>query len=373
MLHPARWLLLATIFFFVGIQQAGIRRRLFTVLHIVTILLFFISQLRGIAPLPENVISFFFGWLVHTSGMLAVDSKITHLSSLPPLRRLQATFLLWIDFRNIHHDHGVGRACYIGPKDRIVFGLRRIMHALILLVLKHGIMCYLAKPLLHTLDLVPDDFSPMNQGLLPSFEMRGLILRLVVSTQWVCTTYLHLSAAHDLFAVLFVSILGWSSKSDWPPLYGSISSAYSLRRFWGSFWHRLHNAPFARYTPSILVHQSNQLSYGTALKNTLRSFWIFLMSAVCHGMVGLVVYRQANFSAEIRFFLSNWIICLLETILIQVLKKWKKRPDINSIRWKWALRFIRRVCGYTSVFFFFFCTVPAWRYPLVYNTWVLSR
>ena len=36
---------------------------------------------------------------------------------------------------------------------------------------------------------------------------------------------------------------------EWPPLFGSISEAYTLRRFWGVFWHKLDLGIFKMYTP----------------------------------------------------------------------------------------------------------------------------
>jgi len=42
------------------------------------------------------------------------------------------------------------------------------------------------------------------------------------------------------FAANFVSLLQWDQPDGWPPLFGSISEVYSLRRFWGVFGHQLN-------------------------------------------------------------------------------------------------------------------------------------
>ncbi|KAG8169352.1 hypothetical protein KVR01_000097 [Diaporthe batatas] len=48
---------------------------------------------------------------------------------------------------------------------------------------------------------------------------------------WLCTCILNLFM-NNVGAVVAV-LLGLSSPTDWPPLYGPFSEAYTIRRFWG--------------------------------------------------------------------------------------------------------------------------------------------
>ncbi|KAK4452253.1 hypothetical protein QBC34DRAFT_457307 [Podospora aff. communis PSN243] len=50
--------------------------------------------------------------------------------------------------------------------------------------------------------------------------------------------YLLLSSLHEIFSLIFVCLLRLDEPHEWPPLYGSIESAYTIRRFWREFWHR---------------------------------------------------------------------------------------------------------------------------------------
>ncbi|KAI2465195.1 hypothetical protein F4781DRAFT_410266 [Annulohypoxylon bovei var. microspora] len=62
---------------------------------------------------------------------------------------------------------------------------------------------------------------------------------------------------------------------------------------------------------------------------------------------------------EIRFFLSNYIVCWAETVAKPVMQ----RRYLQNI----GLNIWLRLLGYAWVFSFFFCTVPALKYPLVYE------
>jgi len=53
------------------------------------------------------------------------------------------------------------------------------------------------------------DFSPINQGLLPYLSVEDVLFRGYDSIGWIIYTYSTLTAAHDILAVIFVSLLRW--------------------------------------------------------------------------------------------------------------------------------------------------------------------
>ncbi|KAH8645459.1 hypothetical protein BX600DRAFT_556260 [Xylariales sp. PMI_506] len=61
-----------------------------------------------------------------------------------------------------------------------------------------------------------------------------------------------LSAYHDAFAIFFSGILGLDSLEEWPPIFGSISHATTMRGFWAHFWHRLVYRSFSYYSKLLL-------------------------------------------------------------------------------------------------------------------------
>ena len=57
-------------------------------------------------------------------------------------------------------------------------------------------------------------------------EVAGVLLGYGISG------YIAESTAYDLFSIIAVG-LGISEVADWPPLFGSITEAYTIHRFWG--------------------------------------------------------------------------------------------------------------------------------------------
>ncbi|KAL2194242.1 hypothetical protein P885DRAFT_71561 [Corynascus similis CBS 632.67] len=133
------------------------------------------------------------------------------------------------------------------------------------------------------LHIIPSDFGLNKQALLPPTGLREICLRSVMSVSWIWNSYSLLTSSHDLLAVLFVSVIRWDRPDEWPPLFGSITDATSQRRFWGVFWHRLHVSLFD--------------------------------SSPCHAASNWVVMGRTSVVGEFRFFISNWFICLLETVI----------------------------------------------------------
>ena len=377
LLHVVSWFFLAAVLFFIGIQQNGLKRRWTACLHLFSSCLCLTAYglnnhpaRRNQDPFPEYVVAFYIGWTVHTMGVLLYNhNSSSQLSSFLLPQRLRAIVLLWIDFRDIQavQDAAIPQPRILHSRCRISFGLVRLRQALIFLASEHILTQHFARPWLDSLQLTLDDFAPCNQRLLPSLTQRSLALRAIVSTQWIWTTYFHLSAAHNLCAFFFVSVFGWSIQSDWPPLYSSILLAPCLRRFWGKFWHRLHVAPFSRFIHEISSHmrKTNPSEHSSLPRNALYSFLIFFLSAWCHGMVDLIVYHQITFMRQVEFFCLNWLMCLIETMVDRIAAEdWLLVKHAN--RGKTVDR-LRRVAGYMYVFTFFFCAAPRWRYPIVYN------
>ncbi|GKT93724.1 toxin biosynthesis protein [Colletotrichum tofieldiae] len=244
---------------------------------------------------------------------------------------------------------------HAAPQGGISFGLERILRALALWLLDRYIYEIFITRTLGSLPLGISSFAPANQALFPGspwasshFTRADLILRAVTCTHWIWSTYSGLTVAHHACAALFVSVLVWDSPEDWAsqPLFGSVWDAYTLRRFWGVFWQRLHVVPFSACTPPWIP-------------KALRALWVFLLSAACHALANWVLYRRACALSEVRFFVSNWAVCLLETACGLDDQKAAAKPGSTIVSWG------RRLVGLGFVWTFFFCTVPAWQYPVV--------
>ncbi|KAK4237974.1 hypothetical protein C8A03DRAFT_44210 [Achaetomium macrosporum] len=263
-----------------------------------------------------------------------------------PLIRLRAIFRIWGNPRRLRL---ADNSLSLSTSIRVTFALHRCGYALLLLAIRHPTAAFTTN-ILHGLHLTRRDFGPDKQGFLPPLTKRDLSLRVVISTQWIWDTHLLLSAAHALLAVLFVSVFQWDRPDEWPPLFSNITKACSLRRFWGVFWHRLHIGSFDAYLPMCAI-----------ISRALRALWMFTLSAILHAVSNWILTRRANIAQELRFFLSNYVVCLVETVV-----------EGKSARGTVALQCPHasvgtRVLGYIWVASVVFCLVPAWQYPLVYG------
>lgn len=365
-LRPICFLFLATILFTIGICQSYHPRSICACLYILAALFCFGS----LHDFPAELVTFYLGWMVHTSGILLLGETSPRRFSSSLVHEFKTIFFLWTNFRGMKpFNNGITpNNSTFGP--RFSFAMRRVLRTLGLLALNHGMTELLIKPTLASLGIIRADFSLAKQGLVPPTGRTDLILRLIISTLWIWKTYFILTVSHDVSAVLFVSVLQWNDMSEWPPLFGSILDAVSISEFWGSFWHRLHVLPYLRFQPSIssLGYCPPWIRKSAVARNGFRAFWVFLCSAVCHVALNHVVYGRLYLKAELRFFLCNWCVCLGEKMLKRAKMGGEGYSNVNTRAQNGAVGLVSRIGGYTFVLGFFFCTVPAWRYPLIFDS-----
>lgn len=362
--RPLGWLLLAIISFFIGVQLSGRARRVAAISHIIIVFYFLASGPKVLALFPFSAlfVPLVHGFTIQATWILLSREPSLQICTVPRLQRIRPTIAFLTDLRGLQRSGAPVSGREGEATNRLSFAARKSIHALGLWLLEYLVTKVVVVRLFQFLQLTLDDVAPDKQSFLPSMVYRDLAIRTITSTHWIGSTYCLMSAAHDLCAVLFVSILRWNSASDWPPLFGQLSNAFSLRRFWGSFWHKLHVAPFEAFMPSSIRRQKGDSVQTATLKNALRSLWVFAVSAACHARMNWALYRQNTVMSEIRFWAVNWAVCFLETILARIVKDTSLELRVRRQHWR-----LRRGLGYICVWAYFMCTVPAWQYPLLYN------
>ncbi|KAI0117635.1 hypothetical protein F4776DRAFT_635904 [Hypoxylon sp. NC0597] len=361
-LLPVFWFSLATVSFFLAIQKSDntYLRYILLILHVT----FNICCLNthGIALYPQIVMPFLIGLAIHTTSILLVDKIALNLGSTPILHRLRAIYRTWMNIRRVElSDHNAVESEDGITPSRVSFSFRRLCRLLLLWLVSQQVL-KVVSDYSRRMEIGIMDFAPSKQGLFPPMTHRDLTLRAITSVYWIWDSYVCLTLGHDFFAILFVLVLRWDLPTEWPPLFGSLADSYSIRRFWGVFWHRLHIRPFLAFTPSILCTTGDKKLETTRkriLRGAFRSLWIFTMSAGCHAATNYVRLRRNTVYSEMRFFLLNYVACLLETVAGRSVKVGTLLGEHRDSSW---MRFL----GYVWVFAFFFCTVPGWQYPIVY-------
>lgn len=103
----------------------------------------------------------------------------------------------------------------------------------------------------------PGDFSPVRETFIRRLAfssstqvpvtLRETALRGMIAVWWAINAYVGLTIAHIVLSIIFVLLLRTDRQADWPPIFGSISEAYSIRRFWSKFWHRIVVRPYTNH------------------------------------------------------------------------------------------------------------------------------
>ncbi|KAI0100944.1 membrane bound O-acyl transferase family-domain-containing protein, partial [Nemania sp. FL0031] len=304
-MHPFTSFFLSFAIFYFAIQhQRGYIRHLLSLCHVMILLGCLRTEALQSLPLPPRLwVQFVLSAALHTSSTLILEQGHLTLENLSFSRRLKTVVRTWANIRrvplkgeagNIQHTH--------------IVSMWKVIH-IFFLVITQKIISSLFFYALVSLNIQMSDFGSVKQGLVLPLGAKDVCLRAMLSLRWIWDTYFLLNICHHFLALTFVAILRWDLPQEWPPLFGSVADTYSLLRFWGVFWHRLHTNVFEVLMPQVLMNALQQAREprrrrSTAWEKSLRALWMFTLSALYHIAVNWVVLGQGNTVHELRFFLS---------------------------------------------------------------------
>ena len=234
------------------------------------------------------------------------------------------------------------------------FLLRRLASAIIILLLDQAYTITYST----LLQLTYADFDPSKQSYLRrirTITFRETTIRSWLVFNFVWSSWAIFTASHNILAFAFVA-LGIDEPEDWPSLYGSISEAYSIRRFWGKFWHHLVQRSYRTYG-SLLSQKILRLPPGSFADRTCVSFSVFLISGMVHACITAQLGFTCGYWEDVAFFMTYYAALLVETGVQRFasLVFGGSRPE----------GWICRLVGYTWVFGFLFWVLPKHQYPKV--------
>ena len=195
-------------------------------------------------------------------------------------------------------------------------------------------------------------FSRLLTSRVTAYES---LLRAVLAIQWIWINFFGLYIAQTAVAVLFSVILRWDEPCEWPLLFGSLLEAYSLRRFWGQFWHRIVVRPYTTY--GVYISRSCGITAKSPAEKIATAVFVFLLSGIAHSLVTWQTIG-CGYWRDIGWFLINAVATVGETLVI----KWWKR----AVKPAGKTRSLHKVLGALWVFGFFFWSVPKWEYGKIY-------
>lgn len=190
--------------------------------------------------------------------------------------------------------------------------------------------------------------------------------RSAMSVYWIWSAYYILSCCHHILAIVFCTILRFDHPDEWPPLFGVFFEAYTIKRFWGTFWHRLTPPTFGAWAQLFATKCLGLKTGSEATKHSI-AFFIFAMSGLIHSLVGFIMHQTA-LQRDFTFFCKNYVAIVIEIALQRYIEHLRATsitclPTFPRFMTLMLLKFL----GFTWVFAFFFWSVPRWQYPKAHH------
>ncbi|KAF5314880.1 hypothetical protein D9619_007492 [Psilocybe cf. subviscida] len=145
--------------------------------------------------------------------------------------------------------------------------------------------------------------------------------------------------------------LGINRPQDWPPYFGSLKDAYTVRNVWGRVWHQMMRK-------FVTAHGSAAADILHLPKGKFRTYFqlyvAFFVSGILH-MAGDYMFLQNFAGVSLQFFLLQGIAITFEDALIGVAKR---TGLANSSP-------LARAVGFCWVFVWFTLSTPYWAEPVL--------
>ncbi|KAL4783350.1 membrane bound O-acyl transferase family-domain-containing protein [Aspergillus varians] len=152
--------------------------------------------------------------------------------------------------------------------------------------------------------------------------------------------------------------LGVSSPHQWPVLFGAITEAYTLRRFWGTFWHQLFRWPMQGIS-TFLCTSILRLPRRSLVERYAKIIFVFVVSSAIHlaidGRAGILLPR----TGALRCFLVQPLGIMLEDGVQELYRRVRVCGGGEVASTKWT-----RMAGYIWVWSFLALAAPLYNFPL---------
>ncbi|KAF4893769.1 Signal peptidase complex catalytic subunit SEC11 [Colletotrichum fructicola] len=216
--------------------------------------------------------------------------------------------------------------------------------------------------------LTKGDNNEINDVVLYPFGQthRQILVRVFTVFSWIWSNFLILESYHAILSTTFV-LLGIDNQKEWPPLFGSITDAWTVQRFWGRFWHRIATPTLTTWTHTILRIKNEPQ---TTFEKAAVAFGVFFLSAIMH-MTAAWRTGEGYVHLDVIFFCANFFAIAVEIAVsrawMQVVRWAKLKPGAEA-----RLCQASRWFGYLWTFAWFFWMAPRWLYPKTLR-WLIKQ
>ncbi|KAJ5915208.1 hypothetical protein N7454_011103 [Penicillium verhagenii] len=159
---------------------------------------------------------------------------------------------------------------------------------------------------------------------------------------WFLIARILIDYRYRLASILLVG-LGFGTPEDWPPLFTRMSDAYTLRRFWGTFWHQFLRQPLTAFS-NLIARDILHLPRPSVLERYTNIFLVFLGSALLHLTIDIVLGIPTQYSGAMPFFTTFTLAYMIEDGVQALYKRINGSENEENTRLNW-----KRIVGYLWV------------------------
>ncbi|KAI1030111.1 hypothetical protein LB504_010515 [Fusarium proliferatum] len=195
----------------------------------------------------------------------------------------------------------------------------------------------------------PNMISPQKEHLLTrigQITSEEAIFRFFATFGFWLNTFCVIHLINSAFSLLYLS-LNLYPVEMLPPIWGRLSEAYSVRRFWGNFWHqtlRRHLTSISDFLVHGILHMPNGL-----VSRYCKLIVCFFISGALHFPADRALGISAKETNVIDYFLTTALVIMCEDGVQHVFR---------GMQGTWSRRF-----GYIWVICYMYLMTPSWAYP----------
>ncbi|KAK2752195.1 hypothetical protein FQN55_008085 [Onygenales sp. PD_40] len=202
-------------------------------------------------------------------------------------------------------------------------------------------------------------YGPGTEYLFFSATREQLIARIATSViAWMVVSRLTIDGVHRGFSIVAVG-LGISEPKDWAPLFGSMLDAYTIRNYWGKFWHQMLRWPLTAISTYTTRHLL-RLRHPSLPERYLNILLVFTLSALLHILSNHAGGVTTNDTGVALFFILPAFGIMFED---GVQELWR-RTRVETYLPRGVVGVVKRGVGYVWLMGFLSVTGPWFLYAM---------
>ncbi|KAK2047298.1 hypothetical protein LZ31DRAFT_610349 [Colletotrichum somersetense] len=190
-----------------------------------------------------------------------------------------------------------------------------------------------------------------------ALSLEDVIFRVIGTLSFWISIALLLLVMSNFVALLSV-IFGCCGPVECPPLFGSLTSATSIRQFWGATWHQCLRTGLTGHA-NLVATSIFRIPRGTTLSVYVRLFLVFLLSGLIHHRSDTAVGIERSNAGSFLFFSLQALGIMVE----DGFQAFVDRISLGNRIWTRLPKRSRSVLGGLWLFVFLVWATPTWLYP----------